>query len=325
MYLSDSAISADTLLELCRACPQLTHFRAVSPFVTRENLREFCVEVSRACPRLEYVSFRRHLYPNMSAAECYQMHFPRTRMINLMLWEETMPFRLDLIEATLQSCTRADELDLDGCVVSDELARLLLRAPLGRNLKELRLGDVTISLDKILLCASGFESLTDLGLPRYFAPSNPIDFCRRLLRARPTLTKLDLGFRANFDDACVRIVCDGLSLAHLNLSGLEGLSPGALDIIVESTSARTLRSVHLYAPRSEVQVFTSAAVLRLVRGCPELSDLNLDALGADYYWTPDEDGQNMDEIDKVIESRPGGHFEVVPLPDVRSCQGPMYS
>ena len=120
MYIRDSAIAADTLLELCRACPQLTHFRTDSPSVTRENLREFCVEVSRACPRLEDVFFRRHLYPNMSAAECYQMHFPRTRMINLMRWDETPPIRLDLIEATLHACTRADELDLDGCVVSDE-------------------------------------------------------------------------------------------------------------------------------------------------------------------------------------------------------------
>ena len=56
MYIDDSAISADTLLELCRACPQLKNFRTDSPCVTRENLREFCVEVSRACPRLEYAS-----------------------------------------------------------------------------------------------------------------------------------------------------------------------------------------------------------------------------------------------------------------------------
>ena len=81
-------------------------------------------------------------------------------------------------------------------------------------------------------------------------------------------------------------------------------------MIVESTSARTLRSVAVYAPRSEVQVFTSAAVLRLVRGCPELSNLNLDAAGDDYYWTPDEDGQNSDEIEKLIFDIRCGRFEV---------------
>ena len=87
------------------------------------------------------------------------------------------------------------------------------------------------------------------------------------------------------------------------------LSPGALDIIVESTSARTLRSVGIYVPRSLVQLITSAAVLRLVRGCPELSDLSLETAGDAYYWTPDEDGQNNDAIDEVIDSR-GGSFEV---------------
>ena len=312
MYLSDSAISADSLLELCRACPQLKHFRAALPCVTPENLQEVCVDVSRACPCLVYAYFHRRLHRNMSAAECYQMHFPRTGTIDLMRtgWDMTTPFRLDLIEATLQSCTRADELDADGSVISDELARMFLRAPLGRNLKELRLVSVSISPETILLCASGFESLIDLTLPRDFAASNPIDFCRRLVRARPTLTSLDLGGGANFDNACVRIVCDGLSLAHLDLSGLERLTPGVLDIIVESTSARTLRSVAVYAPRSEVQVFTSAAVLRLVRGCPELSDLNFDSAGDDYYWTPDEDGQNNDAIDKLIFDIRCGRFEV---------------
>ena len=312
MYIGNSAIAADTLLELCRACPQLKHFRVDLPCVTRENLLEVCVEVSRACPCLEYAAFPRRLHPNMSAAECYQMHFPRTRMIDLMRpgWDTTTLFRLDLIEATLHACPRADELDPGESVVSDELARLLLRAPLGQNLKELSLWRVTISPDTILLCASEFELLTDLELPQWFAPGNPIDFCRRLVRARPTLTRLALGLGANFDDACVRIVCDGLSLARLDLSDLRRLSPGALDIILESTSARTLRSVGIYAPRSLVQLITSAAVLRLVRGCPELSDLSLETAGDAYYWTPDEDGQNMDEIDKLIESRPGGYFEV---------------
>jgi len=74
-----------------------------------------------------------------------------------------------------------------------------------------------------------------------------------------------------------------LRLEHLELSAVENLTDRAIDIILESPCAQTLRFVDVsYAPQ-----FSSRDVLRLVRGCPEL---------AEFTWESHETGldQNVD-------------------------------
>ena len=79
-----SALSATALLEMCRASPLLTRLEVSGPAISSHlanNMDEFAITVSSACPLLEDV-----LLPTLnrrSKAESYQMHFPRTTTLCL--------------------------------------------------------------------------------------------------------------------------------------------------------------------------------------------------------------------------------------------------
>ena len=70
--------------------------------------------------------------------------------------------------------------------------------------------------------------------------------------------------------------------------------------IVESPCAQTLREVDVsYAPQ-----FSSEDVLRLVRGCPRLADLEWET-SEEHPLDHDVDGPNVDAIDAILTSRGG--------------------
>ena len=101
------------------------------------------------------------------------------------------------------------------------------------------------------------------------------------------------------DDEDVRFICHSLRLEYLELSSVDNLTDRAIDIILESPCAQTLRSLDVsYAPQ-----FSSRDRLRLVRGCPEL---------AEFQWESNEsglikdvDGANVDAIRALLVSRGG--------------------
>ena len=96
---------------------------------------------------------------------------------------------------------------------------------------------------------------------------------------------------------CVAAVCENLALDRLIIDDNSVLTPRFVDIILASQSAQTLFDVSLY----HVEACTSASVLRLVRGCPKLTDLCWYANGL----TPlvDCNGQNVDDLEELLESR----------------------
>ena len=123
--------------------------------------------------------------------------------------------------------------------------------------------------------------LTNLRLPDYFNGESA--FYRSLVQARPAIVRLGLGFDGMLDDEDLRIICHGLRLEFLELPWADNLTDRAIDIVLESPCAQTLRFVDVsYAPQ-----FSSRDVLRLVRGCPEL---------AEFTWELHETGldQNVD-------------------------------
>ena len=152
--------------------------------------------------------------------------------------------------------------------------------------------------------------LTDLRLPNYF--NGEIAFYRSLVQARPAIVRLGLGFDGMLDDEDLRIICHGLRLEFLELPWADNLTDGAIDIVLESPYAQTLRSVDVsYAPQ-----FSSEDVLRLVRGCPELTELDWQISEDDQLlvqnaevaaqWNVQHvDGQNVEAIDDLLESRGG--------------------
>ena len=166
--------------------------------------------------------------------------------------------------------------------ISPRLVDLILVAPVAGRLKTLDVGcETDISPESILRFARGLELLTDLRLPWDFIVES--EFYRSLVQARPAIVRLSLGLGNMLDEEDLRIICHGLRLEHLELSAVENLTDRAIDIILESPCAQTLRSLDVsYAPQ-----FSSRDVLRLVRGCPEL---------AEFTWELHETGldQNVD-------------------------------
>ena len=138
--------------------------------------------------------------------------------------------------------------------------------------------------------------LTHLSLPDEFAVG--LEFCRSLVQARPTLKSLELGWHCEVNDACLRVVCDSLSLERLRLTAAERLSPAAIDTILQSRSAQTLRSLMVY----ETPVFTSTNMLRLVGGCPLIVDVSWYQNDGLSSATEEDD---FDAINRLLKSRGG--------------------
>ena len=295
------------VLELCGACPQLTELRARwndADGATSASVDAFCKVLSRLCPLLESVELRTYASTGLptslfgvTAAESYQMHFPATKTLNFYVSEAYLPTRWDRIDATLEACVNVETINLSCCTVSTSLVDVLLRAPLKSRLKELDLSyETAVSPEWILRCAAGFEVLRNLQLPEYWNSGE--DFYRSLARARPTITVLNLGFNSLADDACLRTLCELLSLERLEITLMENLTPAAGDIILDSPTGQTLRYFNAY----ETPIITAATLLRLVRGCPLLNDV-------DWSWeerlSPIEDGANIDAINELLRSRGG--------------------
>jgi hypothetical protein len=193
----------------------------------------------------------------------------------------------------------ATKVQLDEQTVSPRLVDLILAAPVAGRLKTLDVGGETdISPESILRFARGLELLIDLRLPWWFNGESA--FYRSLVQARPMIVRLDLGLGNMLDDEDVRIICHGLPLERLDLVSVENLTDRAIDIILESPCAQTLRYINLsYAPH-----FSSEDVLRLVRGCPRLADLDWET-SEDEPLDRDIDGPNVDAVDALLMSRGG--------------------
>ena len=282
------------LLEMCCACPLLEKLYLFSvPDSITANVDDFASAVGRACPLIHTV----WIPCSLSPAEGYQWYFPRLQCLTFNGRESASgPIRWDKIELTLRTCVHAMEVEIEEQTVSPRLVDLILAAPVASRLKSLDLsGDTDISPESILRFAGGLGALSDLRLPNYFNGESA--FYRSLVQARPTIVRLDLGFGNMLDDEDLRIICHGLPLEILDLVSVENLTDRAIDVILESPCAQTLRSLDVsFAP-----YFSSRDVLRLVRGCPELATLE---------WESDELDRNVDSanvaaVDALLMSRGG--------------------
>jgi len=257
-----------------------------------------------------------------SAAEGYQWYFPRIKCLSFCGLHEigrdnaAGPVRWDKIELTLQTCVHATEVELFDETVSPRLVDLILAAPAAGRLKSLYLGaDTVISPESILRFARGLGALSELHLPDGFEGESA--FYSALVQARPAIAKLGLGCGNRLRDDELRIICDGLSLEHLELLYVVNLTDRAIDIILESPCAQNIRSIEVAGSH-----FSPACVLRLLRGCPKLADFDWETYRD--HPSPIEHGQNVDEINALLKSRGGEPITVFPVygPN-RTRRGPL--
>ena len=296
------------LLEMCSACPLLqTLYLFDAPASITANVDDFASAVGSACPLLESV----YLPCSRSPAEDYQWRFPRLKCLKFNHRSTAGPIRWDKIELTLQTCVHATEVELNEQTVSPRLVDLILAAPVAGRLKALDVScETDISPESILRFARGLEALSDLQFPHEFDGGRA--FYSSLVQARPSIAKLNIGFGNKLDDDDLRIICHGLPLERLELTYVQNLTDRAIDIILESPCAETLRSIEIsYDPQ-----FSSEDVLRLCRGCPELAELEWEisedaqllvqnAEVAAQWNVQHVDGPNVEAIDTLLESRGG--------------------
>ena len=307
-YLNGAA-DGPSLLEMCRASPLLTTFEA--DILDAANLDAFASELSRACPLLDTVWI---LSPR-APAEDYQWHFPRSKRLRfdngISNGSTSGPIRYDNVELTLRSCVHAVGIDFGGFTrVTSRLVDLVLGAPAASRLKDLHFDGFTeISPDLILRLASGLGALSSLQLP--YGLDDGTQFFRSLVLAQPTIVKLDLGF-CNIDNESLKIICEGLRLEHLDLadkvrsellmsSDIRLAGHLAVEAIVESPCAQTLRSIDI-----TLLPFLPEDMLRLLRGCPKLAQLEWDApedYSYDFPLSPIQDGPAVDALNALLKSR----------------------
>ena len=291
------------LREMCRACPLLKSLYVTGPpggIITAANLDDFASAVGSACPLLEKVSIPCELSPG----EDYQWYFPRSVCLRFGRGANTpLPVRWDGIQRTLQASTHATEVRLAGRTVSPQWVDLLLAAPLASRLIRLDLSWGTmISPESVLRLVRGFAVLSVLKLPEDFDGGSA--FYSSLVQARPSIAKLDLGANNMLDDDALRTICHGLPLERLELVYVQNLTDRAIDIILESPCAQTLRTTFLSYP----PLVSSARVLRLVRGCPRLTDPEWEP-GDEHPLSRAADGANVEAMNALLESRGGRRFE----------------
>ena len=309
LSLNCSSISTQLFLEICSGCPQLKGLDAgfgLSNFA-RADVDDFAAALSRSCPLLESVDIQRGEL--VSPAETYAMHFPNLKCLDFEV--ETTdgplyePSRFDKIEAAARQCVGAEALNLGWCAVSADLAERLIRTPLQNRIKSLYFGFSDVSEQTILCLAAGLEVLREIVFPDDFSGSP--EFFRSLARARPALKELRIGEEADLlDDACVAAICENFALEDLSIDCNDTLTPSVVDIILRSPTAETLSSACFH----NTSGFTSAGILRLVRGCPRLRKLwwyesGLTPLGT--AWPEGtQHGKNVDDLNALLKERGRG-------------------
>ena len=332
LRICGSLISTQLLLEICRACPQLKEIELgvlwPVPNVARADVDDFAAALSRACPLLESVEIRRD--DLLSPAETYAMYFPNLKFLNFEVLKADLgyePSEFGRIEAAARQCVGAATLGLSRCAVSAALAGRLVRT-LRSSITRLYLGDAIISQPTLLQLAAGLEALREIVFPNEFSGSP--EFFTSLARARPSLAELDFGEESTFDDACVAAMCENLKLEALTINDNDTLTPAVVDIILQSPTAESLSAASFHCTAG----FTSAGILRLVRGCPRLAKATWFATGltplAAAWPEGTLHGKNVDDLNVLLKDRYRSHgdlnpfrtFGPWPLSEVRWRYGP---
>jgi len=301
LHILNSNITSFQLLEMCRICPLLT-FLSVRTRVPNivAVADEFAASISRASPRLETVYLPTHT--SLSAAETYAMHFPNIKRLVVYPLNRTdsglptVPVRLDRVRLAVQRCAHAVDIDLSECRFPPALVEFLLEPPMRDRMTRLLVDHAEISSDVLLRLARGLPALIDIRLtgPRGGSSGNQYlgqsDFYRRLFDARPTLRKftLPICMSSTLNDDCMREISQ-FSLTRIVLWPYPNLTPAVIDIMINSPIAATLRDATIYG----VPAFTSEALLRLARSCPNLSDVKWEVRGRCRTLTSERDAANL--------------------------------
>lgn len=274
LYDDNNAITPDHLLILCRACPLLKRLRV--PSMPNIQPADF-VAVSQACPLLESV-----VLPTggLSPAETYARHFPCLRELKFTRASRgsQTPIRFDMIAVAAETCVHVTEIACpqDASVTPEFVARLL-ETPLRDRVTKLCFGggssEHELLPETCLQLVRGFPNLRELTAPSMRALSPTVsrtEFFEQLALAAPMLRGI---FSSDIDDECTRIICNRCQLEEITLfieQSFSCVTPAVVDIIVKSSSARSLRKAQVVSMDAG---WGAAELLGIVQGCPNLKEV----------------------------------------------------
>ena len=309
LHLSQSSVSSDALVEMCRAAPNLTELWGPRAPISDEAI----VAIAAACPRLEVVEFS-SLGSDLSPVERWQRYFPRLKRLTFAPGR-----RHTLLENICEAArnTRATELDLEGChIFADEIGAIV-GTPVGDRLTSISTqesGDhsTNIEPEALMAAARGFPRLTELWIPQGTIIPNAAWYAD-LARIR-TFPEIDIS-SSQATDAHVIAVCRHNPLETLRLEWLDDgpfSGRGLVDGLISSQSAATLRELEItYCGSME---FGPVDLLRLVRACASLTTISWQHDNDDQFpddWVDsEEDGASPSEIAmcEILAAR-GGKYE----------------
>ena len=273
-------ISPDKLLTLCRACPLLTSLIVSHKYGTPVD----AVAISQACPLLELVELPALSIGRLSPAETYARHFPRIRCLNFMRKGlhghdpniET-PVRFDVIAVAAETCVHATKIMCPtDATVTPEFVERLLATPLRHRVTNLCFGGFPYQVlpETCLQLVRGFPNLLTLTCPCELAlgPAMPrTEFFEQLGLAAPMLRVL---IAPDVDDECMNIICNQWQLEEITFfvctRAFSRCVTTCGDIIVNSSSATSLRKALVVSLEAG---WSSAELLGIVQGCPNLTDV----------------------------------------------------
>ena len=314
LYDDNNAITPDHLLILCRACPLLKRLGVKN--VPNIQPADF-VAVSQACPLLESVVLP--TIEDLSPAETYARHFPRLRELKFTRAsrDSQTPIRFDMVAVAAENCVHVTEITcpMDASVTPEFVAQLL-ETPLRDRVTKLCFSGVSSEHELLpetcLQLVRGFPNLGELTAPsmRALSPTmSRTEFFEQLALAAPNLRVF---FSSGMDDECTRIICNRWQLEEITLfivtisEPFECVTPAVVDIIVQSSSARSLRKLLVLSLEAG---WGAAEMLGIVQGCPNLKEVM-------YLYDPHDEklssgsdfGAHIVSARRLLKSR-GGKLE----------------
>ena len=305
LFIRDTSITEEQLVAVCRACPLLTWLAAGgnSPNLDDANPDALAPQIGAACPLLQEVGLPGA--ESFSEVEVYAMYFP-----NLLYLEfgaaDIPPTHFERIARSARACQRAASHLCLNCYVDENVVENLAAIPeLVERATHIDSSYACYnSMDTAILVARRFSALRDFELPSREGQELTTEFLERLCDARPELTGLNLGREIDYDDDCLGVVCQRLRLEKLRLAWSESLSFVGVDRILHSPCAATLRSIDSH------MAFYSADLLRLVRGCPNITEVKWEvpSYGTTVAGMSHFHAENIRSVLEILESR-GGKFD----------------
>lgn len=281
LSISGRALRSDSLLNICRCLPQLSGLQVRiwegpwQPSVAAQA-------IALLCPRLQTVDLG-----DDSGMEEWASNFPCLQKLKLRRGHVDVGAVLPIFE----SCPRVTDLDLSSVLLPDRKLEELT-APISGQLERLNLALADVPAASLIACVERCACLQDLDLRTFcFQPRTTVLAASTMIavvHACPQLKIIAIDGEVN-DDVVIAIASTCTQLERLDFGHCgEGLTDAAMDYLAVSPCVRSLRQFRSSGFAGGV---TGLGILRMVKRCPVLIELQWDCWEGNCAPTPEQEAR----------------------------------